>query len=129
MHSPAEDHDLVPSLTDSLESQTYPRMSECDGRPTVQVEPNSVNRMVTVSADVQTILPNMVHSSYRSICHSTEPQTSTVRVSSPRPKYLGHTCSEHRLVGSHCLCLPSHGSPLQGDPKVRQANCLIVGHR
>ena len=38
-------------------------------------------------------------------------------VSSPRPKCLGHRCSEHKLVGSHCLCLPSDGSPSQGDPK------------
>ena len=40
-----------------------------------------------------------------------------LRVSSPRPKCLGHRCSEHKLVWSHCLCLPSHGSPSQGDPK------------
>ena len=59
----------------------------------------------------------MVHSSCRSICHSSEPQNSTVRISSPRPKWLGHRCSEHKLVGSHYLCLPSHGSPSQGDPK------------
>ena len=25
--------------------------------------------------------------------------------------------SEHKLVGSHCLCLPSHGSASQGDRK------------
>ena len=42
---------------------------------------------------------------------------STVHVSSPRPKGLGHRCSELRLDGSHCLCLPSDGSPSQGDPK------------
>ena len=30
---------------------------------------------------------------------------------------MGHRCSEHKLVGSHCLCLLSHGSPSQGDPK------------
>ena len=59
----------------------------------------------------------MVHSSCRSICHSSEPQSSTVRVTSPRLKCLGHRCSEHKLVGSHCLCLPSHGSPSQGDTK------------
>ena len=46
-----------------------------------------------------------------------EPQTSTVRVSSPRSKCLGHRCSKHKLCGSHCLCLPSDGSPSQGDPK------------
>ena len=40
----------------------------------------------------------------------------TVHVSSPRNKCLGHRCSKHKLVGSHCLCLPSDGSPSQGDP-------------
>ena len=59
----------------------------------------------------------MVHTSCRLICHSSEPQTSTVRISCPRPKGLGHRCSEHRLDESHCLCLPSYGSPSQGDPK------------
>ena len=39
------------------------------------------------------------------------------RVSTPRPKCLGHRCSEHKLVRSHCLCLPFDGSPSQGDPK------------
>ena len=40
-----------------------------------------------------------------------------LRVSNPRPKGLGHRCSEHKLDRSHCLCLPSDGSPSQGDPK------------
>ena len=91
-------------------------MSECDGTPSVQVEPSPVNRMVTASAGVHTDLSKVVHSSCRSICHSSEPQSSTVCISSPRPKCLGHRCSEHKLVGSHCLWLPSHGSPSQGDP-------------
>ena len=75
--------------------------------------------MVTASAGVQTDLSKVVHSSCRSICHSSEPQSSTVRISSPRPKCLGHTgrCPEHKLVGSLCLCLPSHGSLSEGDPK------------
>ena len=115
--SPVEDHDLVRSLPDYTKSQTHSRVSECDGRPTVQVKPRSVKSMVTASAGVQTDLSQVVHSSCRCICHSPEPQSSTVRVSSPRPKCLGHRCSEHKLVGSHCLCLPSHGSPSQGDAK------------
>ena len=57
------------------------------------------------------------HRSVKSFCHSPEPQTSTVRISCPRPKGLGHIGSEHKLDGSHCLCLPSDGSPSQGDPK------------
>ena len=31
VHSPVEDHDLVPSLPDNLESQTHSRVSQCDG--------------------------------------------------------------------------------------------------
>ena len=73
--------------------------------------------MVIASAGVQTDLSKVVHSSCRSICHSSKPESSTVRISSPRPKCLGHRCSEHKLVRSHCLCLPSHSSASQADPK------------
>ena len=115
--SPVEDHDLVPSLPHNIESQTHPRVPECDGRPAVQVQPSAVNRMVTASAGVQTDLPEVVHPSCRLIRHSPEPQTSTVRISCPRPKGLGHRCSKHKLDEPHSLCLPSYGSPSQGDPK------------
>ena len=125
--SPVEDHDLVPSLSHNIESQTHSRVPECDGRPSVQVKPSPVNRMVTASAGVQTDLPKVVHTSCRLICHSSEPQTSTVRISCPRPKGLGHRCSEHKLDESHCLCLPSDGSPSQADPK-NQA-MLLPDHR
>ena len=121
-----EDHDLVPSLSHNIESQTHSRVSECDGQPSVQVEPSAVNRMVTASAGIQTDLSKVVHFSCRSICHSSETQTSTVRISCPRPKCLGHRCSEHKLDGFHCLCLPFNGPPSQGDPK-NQA-MLLPGH-
>ena len=61
----------------------------------------------------------MFHSSCRSIYHLSEPRSFP----SPRPKCLGHRCSENRLVGSHCLCLPFHSSSSQGDPR-NQANPL-----
>ena len=67
---------------------------------------------------------SVVHSSCRSICHLSEPQSSTVRIPSPRPKCLGHRCSKHKLVGSHCLCLPSHGSHSQVDPK-KSGNAVV----
>ena len=117
VRSPVENHDLVPSLPHNIESQAHSRVSECDGRPTVQVQPSAVNRMVSAPTGVQTDLPKVVHTSCRLICHSPEPQTPTVCVSYPRPKGLGHRCSEHRLDQPHGLCLPSYGSPSQGDPK------------
>ena len=53
---PVEDHDMVSSLSHNIKSQTHSRVSECDGRPPVQVELSAVNRMVTASAGVQTDL-------------------------------------------------------------------------
>ena len=115
--TPVENHDLVPSFSHHIESQTHSRVPECDGRPTFQVESGTVDRMVTTSTGVQTDLPKVVHSPRGPICHSSEPQASTVRVSYPRPEGLGHRCSKHRLDGPHCQCLPSNGSPSQGDKK------------
>ena len=117
VRSPVEDHDLVPSLRHNIESQAHSRVPECDGRPTVQVQPSAVNRMVSAPTGVQTDLPEVVHTSCRLICHSPEPQAPTVRVSYPRPKGLGHRCSKHKLDQPHSLCVPSYGSPSQGDPK------------
>ena len=53
VRSPVEDHDLVPSLPDNIKSKTHSRVSECDGQPSAQVKPSSVNRMVTASTGVQ----------------------------------------------------------------------------
>ena len=117
MRSPVEDHDLVPSLSHNFKGQTHSRVSECYGQPPIQVQPSAVNRMVTASTGVQTDLPEVIHSSCGPVCHSSEPQTPSLCVSNPRPKGLGHRCSEHKLVGSHCLCLPCDSSPSQGDPK------------
>ena len=115
--SPVEDHDLVPSLSHNIESQAHSRVPECDGRPAIQVQPSAVNRMVSAPTGLQTDLPEVVHTSCRLICHSPEPQTPSIRVSYPRPKGLGHRCSEHKLDQPHSICVPSYGSPSQGDPK------------
>ena len=111
---------MASSLSHNIKSQTHSRVSECDGRPPVQVEPSAVNRIVTASAGVQTDLPKVVHSSCRSTCHSSEPQTSTLRVYSPGPKCLGHRCSELKLDGSHCALLH------RVIQKIRQYHCLII---
>ena len=88
-----------------------------------------LSRSNQVQSTEWSLHPQVVHTSCRSICHSSEPQTSTVRVSNPRPKCLGHRCSDHKLVGSHCLCLPSDGSPSQGDPKNQAMGPSAVLHR
>ena len=56
VHAPVEDLDMVPSLSHNIESQAHSRVSECGGRPSVHIQPSSVNRMVTASTGVQTDL-------------------------------------------------------------------------
>ena len=117
VRSPVENHDLVPSLPYNFESQAHSRVSECDGRPPIQVQPSAVNRMVSAPSGLQANLPKVVHPSCRLIRHSPESQTPSIYVSYPRPKGLEHRCSEHKLDQPHGLRLPSYGSPSQGDPK------------
>ena len=117
VRSPVENHDLVPSLPYNIESQAHSRVSECDGRPPIQVQPSTVNRMVSAPSGLQANLPKVIHPSCRLIRHSPESQTPSICVSYPRPKGLEHRCSEHKLDQPHGLRLPSYGSPSQGDPK------------
>ena len=117
VRSPVENHDLVPSLPYNIESQAHSRVSECDGRPPIQVQPSAVNRMVPAPSGLQANLPKVVHPSCRLIRYSPESQTPSICVSYPRPKGLEHRCSEHKLDQPHDLRLPSYGSPSQGDPK------------
>ena len=117
VRSPVENHDLVPSLPYNIESQAHSRVSECDGRPPIQVQPSAVNRMVSAPSGLQANLPKVVHPSCRLIRHSPESQTPSICVSYPRPKGLEHRCSEHKLDQPHGLRLPSYSSPSQGDPK------------
>ena len=117
VRSPVENHDLVPSLPYNIESQAHSRVSECDGRPPIQVQPSAVNRMVSAPSGLQANLPKVVHPSCRLIRHSPESQTPSICVSYPRPKGLEHRYSEHKLDQPHGLRLPSYGSPSQGDQK------------
>ena len=104
--APVEDHDVVPSLSHNIESQTHSRVSQCDGQPPVQVQPSTVDRMVTSSTGVQADLSKVVathlnHKLPLYVSPITDPKAWDIDA----------------LDGSHCLCLPSNGSPSQGDPK------------
>ena len=54
-----------------------------------------------------------------------EPQSSIVCISSPRPTCLGHRCSEHNLVRSHAYAYPPTTLLHRVLQKVRRFNCLI----
>ena len=104
--TPVEHHDLVPSLPHNIESQAHSRLSQCDDRPPVQVPPSSVDRMVFLSTVFQANMPKVVHSSCRSVCHSSESQTPSLCVSYPRPTGLGHRYSNLNWTGLTAYVYP-----------------------
>ena len=93
--------------------------------------------MVTASAGVQQICL-VVHPSCRSICHSSDPQTSTVCVSSPRPnawhieaQYINGLTAYaypptnllHKVIQKQAVHLPNHCN----SPKLAR-DALVLGH-
>ena len=68
----------------------------------------------------------MVHSSCGPVRHSSEPQTPSVRVSNPRPKGLGHTCSGHKLDGLTAYAYPPTALLHRVIQKIKQCHCLII---
>ena len=124
--SPVEDYDLVPSLSHNIESQAHSRVPECDGRPSVQVQPSAVNRMVSASAGVQTDLPKVVHTSCRLICHSSEPQTSTVRISCPNPKAWDIDALNINWTSLTAYAYPPTALLHKVIQKIKQCHCLII---
>ena len=92
--SPVKNHEFVSLLQNITVCQERFRVSKCDGRLIVQGKCGHCS-------------PKCSSGSVKSgslICHSFEPQTSSVCNPSSRP-----TSSEHRLDGSHNICLPSQG--------------------
>ena len=122
--TPVENHDLVPSFSHHIESQAHSRVSECDGRPTFQVESGTVDRMVTTSTGVQTDLPKVVHSPRGPIRHLSEPQASTVRLLSQtrRPTEI-----PLQLPVSTTLLKQSHNYVFHSNPQHLNLHAWCLG--
>ena len=124
--SPVEDHDLVPSLSHNIESQAHSRVPECNGRPTIQVQPSAVNRMVSAPTGLQTDLPEVVHPSCRLVCHSPEPQAPSIRVSYPRPKAWDIDALNINWTNLTAYAYPPTALLHKVIQKIRQCQCLII---
>ena len=126
VRSPVEDHDMVPSLSYNIKSQTHSRVSECNGRPSIQVEPSTVDRMVTASAGVQTDLSKVVHSSCRSICHSPEHKLPLYVSPVPDPKAWNIDALNINWTGLTAYTYPLTALLHRVIQKIRQCHCLII---
>ena len=124
--SPVEDHDLVPSLSHNIESQTHSRVSECDGQPFVQVEPSAVNRMVTASTGVQTDLPKVGHTSCRPICTHLNHKLPLYISPVPDPKAWDINALNINWMGLTAYAYPPMAFLHRVIQKIRQCYCLII---
>ena len=82
--------------------------------------------MVTASAGVQTDLPKVVHTSCRPICHSSEPQAFTVRISCPRPKAWDIDALNINWMGLTVCAYPLTALLHRVIKTIRQCYCLII---
>ena len=118
-----QDHDLVSSLSDNPKSQTHSRVPECDCRPSVQVKPGSINRMVIASVGVQTDLSKVVHSLF------------ATRLNHKLPLYISPVPDQNAwdidALNINWPGLTAYAYPLMAllyrvIQTIRQCNCLII---
>ena len=124
-----------------LLSWCHPRSVECDSRQIVQTQSADTNRVVPLSAGVQSFVLEMVPTTGRPVCNPVQPQTSQVCVASTGSGSLGSRRHEPVLGDSGCVCLsssfPTQTSNLKGSrsglsqndsdsPRVAQ-HALVLG--
>ena len=121
VRSPVEDHDMVSPLSHNIKSQTHSRVSECDGRPPVQVQPSAVNRMVTASTGVQTDLPE-VDLFATHLNHKLPLYVSPI----PDPKAWDIDALNINWTGLTAYAYPPMALLHRVIQKIRQYHCLII---
>ena len=82
--------------------------------------------MVTASAGVQTDLSHVVHPSCRPICHSSEPQSSTVGVDRPDQNAWDIDALNINWWGLTAYAYPPTALLHRVIQKIRQCSCLIT---
>ena len=110
---------LVPSQGNSPESKAYSRSLECDSGHAVPTQSGDPDRVVPVSAGVQSLVLELGPTTVRPVCNLIQSQTSQVSVTGSRSDSLGNRCLESTMGETGCLRLPSslsaQPSNLQGD--------------
>ena len=127
VRSPVENHDLVPSLPYNIESQAHSRVSECDGRPPIQVQPSAVNRMVSAPSGLQANLPEVVHPSCRLIRHSPHHKLPLYVSPIPDPRAWNIDALNINWTNLTAYAYPPTALPLHKViQKIKQCHCLII---
>ena len=102
----------------SAAGSTHSGLLECN-RQAFQTQPSDPDRVVPISAGVQSLVFEMGPATGRPVCNPVQSQTSQICVTGTRSDSLGSRCPESAMEESGCLRLSSslsaQPSDLQGD--------------
>ena len=105
--TPMETSILVPSQGNSPEGKAYSRSFECDSGQAVQTQSGDLDRVVPVSAGVQSLVFELRPAVVRPVCNTIQSQASHVCVTGARSDSPGDRRLESTMEESGCLCFPS----------------------
>ena len=114
--------DLVQPSPDQPPRQTHSRLPECPGGLSVEVQTDSIDRMVPTPSGGQTTVPEVVYPSPGPVCHQTQPQISSVCVPSSRSTGVVSGCPSPRLDKPSSLCLPADRPTTTGRQQIVQVS-------
>ena len=96
---------VVSSKGNNSESQTYPWHIQHPGRPSLKNVETCSDQMVSQSDNSQSGLFNDGVSQHRSVCDSSQQQTSSVCVTYSRQQNSGNRCPDNQLGSYPWLCI------------------------
>ena len=109
----------MPSSGDFCPGSTHSRSLECYSRQAVQTQPSDPDRVVPISAGVQSLVLKMGPATCRPLCNPVQSQAPQVCITGTGSNSLGSRRRESTIGESVCLRLPSsftaRPSNLQGD--------------
>ena len=109
-----ENPNMVQSEQCDTQSTTHPGITQHNsGRP-LQEEPDTTNRVVPLSTNLQTNCQTLGESPSGPIRNQPEHKTPSLCLSNSRPTGAGCGCPEHSMGKPGCVCFPSHRPAAQG---------------
>ena len=94
---PMETSVLVPPQGNNPEGTAHSRSLECDSGQTFLTQSGDSNRVVPISASVQSFVFHMGPTANRLVCNPVQSQTASVYVTGAGSGSLGSRCSQHTM--------------------------------
>ena len=120
--SHVENPHLVPPKQCHTQSKACTGLTQCDSRWPLKEEPDSSNRVVSVSTDFQTNFQTLAESPSGPVRNQPEQKTSYICLSDSGSSGMGSRCPQYSMGKHGCLHVPSHRPAAQGCTKTSIIN-------